>query len=117
MSVDSLGLNRGYSRYILSMRLNGLAWLNNLATRLIASLSQLDFAQLWCPCGLVVFFLWACGRYWQIFRRCMWDSASFDEDDFCIIEFLVMNPTLWNDQNLCLTTLKIQVYLKNSYVF
>jgi hypothetical protein len=37
----------------------------------------------------------------------MWDSASFDEDDFCIIEFLVMNPTLWNDQNLCLTTLKI----------
>jgi hypothetical protein len=47
----------------------------------------------------------------------MWDRASFDEADFCIVEFLVMNSTLWNDQNVCLTTLKIQVYLKNSYVF
>jgi hypothetical protein len=51
----------------------------------------------------------------------MLDRASFDEADFCIVEFLVeflvMNPTLWNDQNVCLTTLKIQVYLKNSYVF
>jgi hypothetical protein len=52
MSVDLLGLNRGYSRYILSVRLNGLAWLNNLATRLIASLSRLDSAQLWCVCGV-----------------------------------------------------------------
>ena len=31
---------------------------------------------------------------------------------FCTSEFIWMKPTLWNDQNVFLTTLKIQVYPK-----
>jgi hemolysin activation/secretion protein len=40
-----------------------------------------------------------------------------DEADFCTVEFVWMNPTMWNDQNRFLTTLKNQVYHKNSSVF
>jgi hypothetical protein len=35
-----------------------------------------------------------------------------DQVDFCASEFVWMTSTWWNDQNLFLTTLKIQISLK-----
>jgi hypothetical protein len=42
----------------------------------------------------------------------VWATSCSDEADVCTSEFVWMNPTLWNDQNMFLTTLKIQVYPK-----
>jgi len=49
--------------------------------------------------------------------RHVWVTADSDEASFCIDEFVRMNPTLWNDQNMFLKTLKIRVYHKNSSIF
>ena len=42
----------------------------------------------------------------------VWDTSVSDEADSCGSEFVLMSSTLWNDQNLFLTTLKIQIYPK-----
>ena len=42
----------------------------------------------------------------------MWVTSVSDEADSCGSEFVWMRSTLWNDQNLFLTTLKIQIYPK-----
>jgi hypothetical protein len=39
----------------------------------------------------------------------MWLTAVSDQPDFYGSEFVWMSSTLWNDQNLFLTTLKIRV--------
>ena len=54
----------------------------------------------------------ACGLQYLSFRRRLLDTAGSDEDDFCTSEFVWMNYTLWSDQNVFLTTLKIRVYPK-----
>ena len=48
----------------------------------------------------------------RIFKRQVWLTAGSDEADCCTSEFVWMSSTLWNDQNLFLTTLKIRVYPK-----
>jgi hypothetical protein len=47
----------------------------------------------------------------------MYATDISDEADFCTVEFVLMNPTMWNDQNGFLTTLKNQVYHKNSVFY
>ena len=42
----------------------------------------------------------------------MWATPDSDEADFLGSEFVLMSSTLWNDQNLFLTTLKIRIYPK-----
>jgi len=42
----------------------------------------------------------------------VWATSCSDEADFCTSEFVWMNSTPWNDQNVFLTTLKIWVYPK-----
>jgi len=42
----------------------------------------------------------------------VWATSVSDEAYFCTSEFVWMKPTLWSNQNVCLTTLKIQVYPK-----
>jgi hypothetical protein len=48
----------------------------------------------------------------SIFRQRVGATSCSDEADFCTNEFIWMNSTLWNDQNVLFTTLKIQVYPK-----
>ena len=42
----------------------------------------------------------------------MWATPDSDEADFLGSEFVLMSSTLWNDQNLFWTTLKIRIYPK-----
>ena len=52
------------------------------------------------------------GEQYSIFRRRVWATSVVDEADSCGSEFVLMRSTLWNDQNLFLTTLKIRIYPK-----
>jgi hypothetical protein len=52
----------------------------------------------------------------RIFRRRVWATSVSDQADFCGSEFVWMSSTLWNDQNLFLTTLKIRLSPKNTSV-
>jgi len=47
----------------------------------------------------------------------VFSTVCSDESDFCTVEFLLMNPTRWNDQNGFWTTLKNQVYNKKTPLF
>ena len=49
---------------------------------------------------------------YQTFKRRIWATSVSNKAYFCTSEFIWMNPTLWNDQNMFLTTLKIWVYPK-----
>ena len=64
-------------------------------------------------CGSVVFNLchaWVrLGYSYQNFRRRVGITSGSDKADFCTSEFVWMSSTLWNDQKLFLTTLKIRV--------
>jgi len=48
----------------------------------------------------------------RMFRRRAWATSWSDEADFCTSEFVWMKSTLWNDQKVFLTTLKIRIYPK-----
>ncbi|KAJ6875934.1 hypothetical protein NC652_035338 [Populus alba x Populus x berolinensis] len=52
------------------------------------------------------------GRSGLIFRRRVWATPNSDLADFCGSEFVLMSSTLWNDQNLFWTNLKIRIYPK-----
>ncbi|KAJ6893105.1 hypothetical protein NC652_027197 [Populus alba x Populus x berolinensis] len=52
------------------------------------------------------------GRLCRIFRRRVWLTAVSDQADSCDSELVLRSSTLWNDQNLFLTTLKIRIYPK-----
>ncbi|KAJ6941668.1 hypothetical protein NC651_007440 [Populus alba x Populus x berolinensis] len=52
------------------------------------------------------------GEQCGIFRRRVWATSISDEADSCTSELVLMSSTLWNDQNLFLTTLKIRIYPK-----
>jgi len=112
MLGGSLGLNREYSREYSSARLTARLW---------RRLRWLGLARMWHAWTLVVFFLEACrlrvGYSGRMFRRHVWATSCSDEASFYTSEFLWMKPTLWNDQNVFLTTLKIQIYPKNASVF
>jgi hypothetical protein len=45
----------------------------------------------------------------RIFRWRVCATSVSDRADFCTSEFVWMRSTLWNDQNLFLTTLKIRI--------
>jgi len=49
------------------------------------------------------------GYSYSTFRRRVWATSVSDEDDSCVSEFVWMSYKRWNDQNLFLTTLKIQL--------
>ena len=76
----------------------------------------LGAAQIWRVCVSVVFNLWHAwmrmGDLGRIFRRRVWITTVSDQADSCDSEFVLMSSTLWNDQNLFLTTLKIRIYPK-----
>jgi hypothetical protein len=57
------------------------------------------------------------GEHGRIFRLHVWFTASSNRAGICIVRFVMKNPTSWNDQIVFWTTLKIQMYLKNTYVF
>ena len=48
----------------------------------------------------------------RIFRRRVSLTSASDQDVLCTNEFVLMRSTLWKDQNVFLTTFKIQVYPK-----
>ena len=52
------------------------------------------------------------GLLCRIFRRRVLATSVSDQADSCGSEFVLMRSTLWNDQNVFLTTLKIRVYPK-----
>jgi len=52
----------------------------------------------------------------RIFRWRVWETSVSDQADVCGSEFVWMSSTLWNDQNLFLTTLKIRLSPKNTSV-
>jgi len=89
-------------------------WTENILGNIL--LARLSATQIWRAWTPVVFFLWArrlrVGYSDRSFRRRVWATSCFDETDVCTSEFVWMNPTLWSDQNMFLTTLKIQVYPK-----
>ena len=66
-------------------------------------------ACVWLSCRLP---LARVGEECRIFRRRVWLTAGSDQAVLCTNEFVWMSSTLWNDQNLFFTTLKIQVYPK-----
>jgi hypothetical protein len=78
----------------------------------MARLRQSARLNIWCACTSVVFFLLARGLC--SFRLPVWFTLWSDEGDFCTVQFVLKNPTLWNDQNMFLIILKIQMYFKNS---
>ena len=104
-------MNREYSGEYSSARLEA-----RITARLWRQLRRLGSAQIWRAWTPLVFFLRArrmrVGYSSRIFRRRVWATSCSDEADVCTSEFVWMNPTLWNDQNMFLTTLKIQVYPK-----
>jgi hypothetical protein len=78
-------------------------------------------AQIWRAWTSLVFNLWSAwlrlGKQCRIFRRRVWATSVSDQADFCGSEFVWMSSTLWNDQNLFMTTLKIRISPKNTSVF
>jgi hypothetical protein len=70
-------------------------------------------ARIWRAWTTLVFNLWSAwvrlGYSYRNFRRRVGITSGSDEADFCTSEFVWMSSTLWNDQKLFLTTLKIRV--------
>jgi predicted nucleotidyltransferase len=64
----------------------------------MARLRQSVRLNIWCACTSVVFFLLARGL--RSFRLPVWFTLWSDEVDFCTVQFVLKNPTLWNDQNM-----------------
>ena len=99
------GLNREYSGEYSWNILGNIP--SALAARLGANMARVDRNRR-LPLGA-----WAArGLLCRIFRRRVWLTAVSDEADSCGSEFVLMSSTLWNDQNLFLTTLKIRIYPK-----
>jgi hypothetical protein len=94
----SLGLNREYSGEYSSARLTAQLW------RLLRRLGSARIWRAWTP---DVFFLRARGLQWQNVQAARVGTS----------EFVWMKPTLWNDQNVFLTTMKIRIYPKNASFF
>ena len=57
------------------------------------------------------------GRLCRIFRRRVWATSVSNEADSCTSERVLMSSTLWNDQSLFWTTLKIRIYPKTLLFF
>jgi len=78
-------------------------------------------ARIWRAWTSLVFFLWRAwvrlGYSHRIFRRRVWLTPASDWADFCGSKFVLMSFTRWNDKNLFMTTLKIQISPKNTSVF
>jgi hypothetical protein len=91
------GLNREYSREYSLGAASGSAW--KWLRRRVA-------ARIWRASSTTR----RVGYSYRSFKRRVWDTSCSDEADFCTSEFIWMNPTPWNDQNVFLTTLKIWVY-------
>jgi hypothetical protein len=90
-SGGSLGLNREYSGEYSSARLT----------------ARLGSARIWRAWTPDIFFLGARGLQWQNVQAARVGTS----------EFVWMKPTLWSDQNVFLTTMKIQIYPKNASFF
>jgi hypothetical protein len=96
----------------------GSAQLGRLARLAIKRLGVAQYtASVWLSCLLPRGASDARGIQWQTFKRRVWDTSCSDYVEFCTSEFVWMNSTRWNDQKVFLTTLKNQVYPKNSSVF
>ena len=105
-SFGALGLGNGSARRGVPRGLR-LGWTRR---------KRLGSARIWRAWTSVVVHLWhawdARGLLCRIFRRRVWLTAVSDQADSCGSEFVLMSSTLWNDQNLFLTTLKIRIYPK-----
>jgi len=118
----SLGWTRNILWNILSARLrltSGSAWEGNILRRgwrlgVRLGLNGSNMARVDCtrrlPLERVV-------QQFRIFRRRVWITSVSDQPDFYGSEFVWMRSTLWNDQNLFMTTLKIRISPKNTSVF
>jgi len=102
MSGGSLGLNREYSEEYSSTRLAV-----RLTAQLWRRLRRLGSTRIWRAWTPDVFFLGARGLQWQNVQAARVGTS----------EFVWMKPTPWNDQNVFLTTMKIQIYPKNASFF
>ena len=120
------GLNRSKNNYV--RRTVRWGWTGNILRNILSawrgllrhesrlgsgSAWRLGSARIWRSCGSVVFNLcraWVrLGYSYRNFRRRVGITSGSDKADFCTSEFVWMSSTLWNDQKLFLTTLKIQV--------